>query len=273
MNKVFNYSILFMIMCFFFTSCKSKKGLFGKKKERGKANHFSFYNDSISTPIQYDYLSFKIQSKFDGESINSPVKSVKANIKIYKDSVIWASVTALLGIEAARVLVKNDSIFLLNRLNSTYTYGPISSFVKQLPSETSIGLMVQILLGKPILPKDQINETMLSSNADTVKIKHSFTDGPSSNSKYIYTSKFTKTAPYLLNQNLMDSVKSHYLNVNYSDFKSINIKNKQHTIPFKQDFKIYNGSLITILNTYSKMNTDKQTFNFKVPKNYKQIVY
>ena len=40
---------------------------------------------------------------------------------MYKDSAIWLSANAILGIEAMRVLITRDSVKLLDKLNKVYT--------------------------------------------------------------------------------------------------------------------------------------------------------
>ena len=59
---------------------------------------------------------------------------VNATIRMHKDSLIWASVNAVLGIEAMRLLITKDSVFLLDKLNKTYT----TRSVDYLQEETSL---------------------------------------------------------------------------------------------------------------------------------------
>jgi len=272
MNKGSSIILVVFFACFLITACKSKKGLFSRKK--AIVSNYNFYSDSISSPIPYKYLSFKVQSKFDGESIKLPVKSVKSTIKIYKDSLIWVSITALLGIEAARAQIKNDSIFLLNRLNSTYTYGPISSFIKQLPEQTSISTLAQILLGKPIIPNTEIKPKFLNQVNDLITIKGNSTLIPSNSlNGATYTSTHHKDIPVLNTQKITSLPKGQSISINYSEVKTVTLADKPHLIPFKQEFLINGSSPITIVNTYSKMNSERQSFNFKVPKSYKRIAY
>jgi hypothetical protein len=44
---------------------------------------------------------------------------VNATMRMYKDSAIWLSANAVLGIEAMRVLITKDSVKLLNKLDKT----------------------------------------------------------------------------------------------------------------------------------------------------------
>ena len=50
--------------------------------------------------------------------VNEKAIPLNANIRMQKDSVIWISATALLGIEAVRLLITPDSFKMINRLIS-----------------------------------------------------------------------------------------------------------------------------------------------------------
>src|SRR5687767_12031726 len=68
------------------------------------ANHISF--NSFSAKVNIDY------SGSDGKKYD-----VNANLRMLKDSAIWISANAVLGIEAIRVLVTRDSVKFLDKLN------------------------------------------------------------------------------------------------------------------------------------------------------------
>lgn len=52
--------------------------------------------------------------------LNKDDYDLTANVRIQRDSAIWISVTALMGIEAGRIMITPDSIKLVNRLRSEY---------------------------------------------------------------------------------------------------------------------------------------------------------
>ncbi len=56
---------------------------------------------------------------------NQQTFPINAQLRLKKDSVMWLSLRALMGIEVARIWLSPDSIKLLNRLNSTYFLGSI----------------------------------------------------------------------------------------------------------------------------------------------------
>ena len=63
--------------------------------------------------------------------------SLNINIKCRKDSIIWASISAPLGIELFRIQISKDSIYFINRSNKTYFLKPISHIRDYLKTEIS----------------------------------------------------------------------------------------------------------------------------------------
>jgi hypothetical protein len=57
----------------------------------------------------------------DYHGSNGKNYDVNANIRMLRDSTIWISVNAVLGIEALRALITRDSVKLIDKLNKTYT--------------------------------------------------------------------------------------------------------------------------------------------------------
>jgi hypothetical protein len=74
---------------------------------------------------QVNFMTFsakaKVKMNIDGSS-----NDVTMNIRIKKNQMIWISITAVLGLEGARVLVTPDSIKIINRVDATYLKKPFS---------------------------------------------------------------------------------------------------------------------------------------------------
>jgi hypothetical protein len=89
----------------------------------------------------------RISSEGDGMSI-----AVNANIIWIRDSIIWLNAKKF-GLEALRVLVTRDSVFVLNRLEKSYTAQGLESLRAQfaLPQGDVFQVMQNTLLGLPAL--------------------------------------------------------------------------------------------------------------------------
>ena len=67
-----------------------------------------------------DYKTFSAKVDVDYRGGDDKHYDVNANLRMHKDSLIWISVNAVFGIEAMRLLINKDSVFLLDKLNKTY---------------------------------------------------------------------------------------------------------------------------------------------------------
>ncbi|MFB2119311.1 DUF4292 domain-containing protein [Parapedobacter sp. 2B3] len=73
---------------------------------------------------QLHYSTFSGRAK-SSLTINGKERyDVTANVRIVRDEAIWISVTALMGIEVARVFITPDSIRIVNRLQAAYIKKP-----------------------------------------------------------------------------------------------------------------------------------------------------
>lgn len=66
--------------------------------------------------LQWSWFSAKLTAETD----NSALPTLGGRIAMQRDNVIWVSLTAMFGIEAARIMITPDSLLIINRLENTY---------------------------------------------------------------------------------------------------------------------------------------------------------
>lgn len=123
--------------------------------------------------LPFNTLSLKGKTSLD---MDGDQHDVTLNIRIQKDKKIWVSVTAIAGIEAARLVVTPDSLLLRNNLQKTYTKKPFSYLHSFTNKQVTFSLLQSILSGNTIsdlmVPKsDLVQENgvwVLSGNAGDV---------------------------------------------------------------------------------------------------------
>ncbi|WDF69560.1 DUF4292 domain-containing protein [Sphingobacterium oryzagri] len=91
-------------------------------KEVSAANAASIKSFELSN-LDFRTFSGRAKTKVD---MNGQSLDVTLNVRIERDKAIWLSVTATLGIEAARVLITPDSVKILNKLPGEYIAKPFS---------------------------------------------------------------------------------------------------------------------------------------------------
>jgi hypothetical protein len=108
-----------------------------KAMERLGANHINF--TTFSGKVNIDYK--------DAANKNY---NVNATIRMYKDSAIWISANALLGIEAIRAYITKDSVKILDKLNKVYTARSMQFLQDQTDMPLTLATMQDLILGNPI---------------------------------------------------------------------------------------------------------------------------
>lgn len=144
MNKLVKLISLLMLFIFFW-SCKSsekarRSSLEGKKTEylieQMKQNEFNFDTFSAKAVITL---------KQDGKK-----NTFKSNIRIKKDSVIWISITPLFGIELARVMITNDTVKVINRVEKEYFIGDYEYINQRFNIDLEFQVIQALMLGNSI---------------------------------------------------------------------------------------------------------------------------
>jgi hypothetical protein len=115
-----------------------------------------------SNRIDFRTYSAKVNVDYtggDGKKYN-----VNANIRMLKDSAIWVSVNAILGIEAMRLFITKDSVRLLDKLNKTFT----DRSVDYLRDVTSLPLnlytLQDLIIGNPVFLDSNVVSYSISNN-------------------------------------------------------------------------------------------------------------
>src|ERR1700740_2872877 len=102
-------------------------------------------------------------------SINGDSHDVTLNIRINNNKEIWVSVTALLGIEAARAVITPDSIMVLNKLQALYVKKPFS-YVYAFTNKQVDYAMLQALFTGNAVPKLLNDSVKYATAGDSVKL-------------------------------------------------------------------------------------------------------
>ena len=174
--------------------------------------------------------------------------SLGISIRVRKDSLIWASVTAPFGIELFRAVLTMDSVYYINRTNKTYFAKPIAHISKIIKTDIAFNEIQEMIMASPKIVKkkysfDKTNDDFLLSTQD-----------------YIYTiSNF-----YRIRQGVLIN-KENSLTYTYSNFSFDNDFPEQLELIVKSSSKnVFNLKL-----NYSKVVFDQQQQTpFKIPSSY-----
>lgn len=224
--------------------------------------------------FNYNWLT----SKFTADVVTEDNKqSFTVSVRAKKDSAMWLSVSVL-GIEGARMLITQDSVRFMDKLNNKYFVGDYQYLSKLLSIDVDFETMQSVLIGNSMEFYD--DDEKLKSGKDSTyyllstikkrKLKKALkdnTDNVASKelAQRIWLHPLTfKVYKIVIN----DFPNDRIFTANYSDFQVVD----SSYFPFKANFVIQAQKQITLDIDYSKVIQDKpQTMPFNIPAKYERI--
>lgn len=97
---------------------------------------------SMSKVADYQWMNAKmtIDVAVPGMELNN----ISGMLRMRRDSTVWFSASAALGVESVRTLITQDSVILINRVNQTYLAEPISA-IKTMPAPSLQEIQTMLL--------------------------------------------------------------------------------------------------------------------------------
>lgn len=118
--------IAFFVLVFAATSCASRK----KTVAPAPTQSFEWMTANLS-----------IQAEGRGQNFDN----LSGQLRIRRDSIIWLSVTATMGVEALRVKMNADSVWLINRMDKVYLAEPLGTISAQINQPVSLSWVQSLL--------------------------------------------------------------------------------------------------------------------------------
>ncbi len=96
----------------------------------------------------HNFVFDRFQARFNAKIETTDASfSLKGQIRMENDSIIWLSVSLPIGVEIVRALITNDSVFIINRTDKTYIKESIGNFKMIPPQIAEIGFIQSLLVG------------------------------------------------------------------------------------------------------------------------------
>lgn len=179
--------------------------------------------------------------------------TANAYIKMRKDSIIWISIQAMLGVEISRIIIQKDSFKFMNKIENSYAYGKNDELLHLIGFPVTFDIIQSILFGKNYT----LYNTFTRQN-DTIQSKN----------------ETTLQQTILNKENKINSSNYRVLNSeNYMDIAFQNYTTLQSfTYPQKTECIIQNEFTNTIRLELQNINFDViKSFPFHVPSHFKKI--
>ncbi len=202
--------------------------------------------------------------------------SFNITLRMHKDSVIWISVSPLLGIEVARVMITPDSVKVLDRLHSKYQTTTFEYINKLLQLKVNFEIVQALLTGNFFAyqrNENKFNSVYLEdkyyilSSLTKHKLKRSLEE-KDPNKAIVQDCYINPEIFKIITMSVEDQKINKSLLSNYSDFRPT----ESGLFPFKSTTHITADKIFDITIEYSKVQTgEPQEFPFTVPPRYEKI--
>ncbi len=211
-----------------------------------------------SKNLDFNTLALKGKADLD---INGEQNNVTMNIRIQKDKKIWVIITAAGGIvEVARAMITPDSLFLLNKLEKTYTKKPFSYIYKYTNKQVNFDLLQAVLSGNSVPDFMTVKSNLIQENG--VWIINGNNENLAYKSIFNTLLKVTETT-------LNDAKAGQAFKVSYGKYTPLN----NALFPSSLNISTMSGLKKMIIGIeFSKIESNIPVdFPFNVPKNYELI--
>jgi outer membrane biogenesis lipoprotein LolB len=206
-------------------------------------NNFSFYQSRA-----------KVNYKDDNQKVELDI-----NLVMEKDQYIWMSVTAVLGIEVARIMITQDSVKILDRLHRKYIATDFDYIQRLSNVPLKLNNLQNLIIGNTVF-----GNSVQKSVVDTIL-------GAISVSTIINTQKQTTfyNANYKVNRTLIEEQnQSRQLNITYPTYSAFD----QNVYPNAMNINIRaEKNLECTFELSNFVFTKKRETQFTVPSGYEVV--
>jgi hypothetical protein len=240
----------------------TKKDTIETVTSANKVDTAKLINEAVSklNTTKLDFKTFSAKLDIDYRGADDKHYDVNGTLRIYKDSAIWVSVNAVLGIEAMRALITKDSVFLLDKLNKTYTARSVDYLQEVTSLPLTLPAVQNLLVGNPVFFES--NVTTYTADANTISLL--------SIGKWFKNLLTINTDNNTLSHSKLDDVditRSRTADLSYTDYE--NKKGKPFST--KRRITVAEKNKLDISLHFKQYDFNEEiSLPFSIPKNYRQ---
>lgn len=264
-----------LILVFGFSSCKNQK----KITLNNRNCILDFKNArTLTTNLKTNELKFDwLKAKLSADAfIDSSSNSFSIALRIKRDSIIWMSLSKL-GIEGARIIITKDSVKFVNTMDKRYFKGDFTYISKLLNTELDFEMLQSLLVGNSVTFYDEVEKIKpgVDNCQYTLGTVRKFKIRKAERGKelrepaqsiYLIPETFKISRVLFYEFNPDRSFDAHYGEFAKTDSTQL--------FPFKMKYIIKAQKNVNIDLIFSKVTlNEEQSFPFKIPDNYEQIIY
>lgn len=165
------FFLLFTVVLFFtFTEgCKTAKKIQASVDKKDSTS-VHIVNPSVNDSLlvienamkyihekEFDYKTFSAKIKVEYEDAKGKQPNITAYVRVIKDSLIWISGYAtVFNIEAFRILINKDSVFVLDKINKEVKLRSMDFLQEVTAIPFDLNTLQNLLVGNPVFLEDSV---------------------------------------------------------------------------------------------------------------------
>lgn len=253
-------NIIYLLAILLLAACASKKKVVPPPvvvQKIDTAIHNPTASDLLDFTLKpWTYFSSKIDVDFQQE--NGKKISPNVSIRMYKDSLIWLS-AGMAGFEGFRILINNDSVIMLNKLERKYYIYKTKEFKGLTDVALTVSQIQNIILAKPIFALKLYK--ILTQNETQLDIQYA-------QKKFNTNHSYKKSSYTIDSSQIVDNINPNFARIKYTEYSVIGV----HNFPVKTNIESkLNNKLNTIDLKYSDVDFETiLSFPIVIPSSYEK---
>lgn len=107
----------------------------------------SSHKKTVTPTVNLDYQWMSAKMTMDVAAPGVEFKDVSGVLRMRRDSAVWISASAMMGMESLRTLITQDSVVMVNRMDQTYLAEPLQQVAEKLQLPATLQETQALLLG------------------------------------------------------------------------------------------------------------------------------
>lgn len=275
MNKISKFILILAVpvLLLGISSCKSTR--YALKQPLKEYDYNYLYAKMLENHLEFNYLKakFNISYREDKKKTN-----LVGQLRMKNDSITWIAFSASLGINAARVLLTNDSIKFINQINKKFFKGEYRLLDSLLNTTIDYSILQSMIIGNDLTQYD-VNKYRASIDGglyritiqERKKIKE-YLRGDDVESRVLVQNIWLDPENFRIRKvdlKELNDDNNKKLEVVYDDY----IKVGDQLFPNTMKITIQSQKTIFIDVDFLKVELDEPlSFPFRIPKKYKNLL-
>jgi len=261
----------FLLLLIILASCSSQRKIIKAPiKEEGAEYLFKKLKEH---ELQYHWLTAKFSAEYKNKGQTT---SLNGQIRNRKDSVIWLSFSPALGIEVFRMMLTQDSVKFINRMNNTFFAGDYNYVNQYLNTNIDFDILQSFLTGNDLSFYENgkfraglENNSYKLATAERMKLKK-FIRNKQEDLRILIQNIWIDPESFKITRADVKEIREPNikLEARYSSFEKI----EDQLFPKEMSFDISADNNLSVAVSFSKININKaQPFPFKIPQSYHPV--